>query len=209
MQFEQNMNDIVKVLSREIWNLNLKPNDLILSGILDTEEIRERNPGFLQMLHDTNMLNSFEEIITRLLLPGKLSSFVRNYLCEKEMKISNNEYRSLYISMRTFIDSMDHAMSHISANRNNANSDGPIKKADMFDMLNSSDKEFCIVDKDNKDKSNYKKDDSSSEEIEESCSRKEEWTEDENYDSLDIISGKISSNSDDNDEDSENRDSSE
>lgn len=100
------MNDIVKVLSREIWNLNLKPNDLILSGILDTEEIRERNPGFLQMLHDANMLNSFEEIIPRLSLPGKLSSFVRNYLCGKEMKIPNNEYRSLYISTRTFIDSM-------------------------------------------------------------------------------------------------------
>ncbi|CAG8652429.1 14500_t:CDS:2, partial [Cetraspora pellucida] len=30
-----------------------------------------------------------------------------------------------------------------------------------------------------------------SEEIEESCSREKEWTEDENYDSLDIISGKI------------------
>ncbi|CAG8795350.1 13335_t:CDS:2, partial [Racocetra fulgida] len=69
----KNMNDIVKVLSREIWNLNLKPNDLILSGILDTEEIRERNPGFLQMLQDANMLNSFEEIIPRLSLPGKLS----------------------------------------------------------------------------------------------------------------------------------------
>ncbi|CAG8557743.1 31954_t:CDS:1 [Racocetra persica] len=43
-----------------------------------------------------------------------------------------------------------------------------------LDILNSSDKEFCTVDKDNKDKSNYKKDDSSSEEIEKSCSGEEE-----------------------------------
>ncbi|CAG8790855.1 11278_t:CDS:2, partial [Dentiscutata erythropus] len=176
LQFEQNVNEIVKILSREIWNLNLKPNDLILSGILDTEEIRERNPEFLRMLHDENMSNIFEEMIPRLSLPGKLSSFIRKYLSGKEMRIPD-KYRSLYTSTRTFIDSIrsiwkkreyqnnsprinestwshcaidaimkfieadmeevlfirwDHAVSHTSANRNNADGDGPIKKADVF-----------------------------------------------------------------------------
>ncbi|CAG8712095.1 21675_t:CDS:2, partial [Gigaspora rosea] len=175
MQFEPNINDIAKVLSREIWNLNLKPDDLILSGILDIEELREKNPEFLEMLNMQD--SSFEEIILRLSLPGKLPSFIKNYLCRKEMKIPNDEYKSLYISTRTFINSMrsiwkkkeyqnnspkinestwshsavdaimkfieadmeedlfirwDHAASHTSANRNDADGNGPIKKADIF-----------------------------------------------------------------------------
>ncbi|CAG8589494.1 2350_t:CDS:2, partial [Racocetra persica] len=180
LQFEQNVNDIVKILSQEIWNLNLKPNDLILSGILDTEEIRERNPEFLHILHDASLLNIFEEMIPRLPLPGKLSSFIRKYLSGKEMRIPN-EYKSLYTSTRTFIDSIrsiwkkreyqnnsprinestwshcaidaimkfietdmeedlfirwDHAVSHTSANRNNSDGDGPIKKADFHAIEN-------------------------------------------------------------------------
>ncbi|CAG8810340.1 35519_t:CDS:2, partial [Racocetra persica] len=103
IQYGLHVADYVCVLG---WN-DLIQKDVynhMIELILDTEEIREKNPEFLHMLHDANLLNIFEEIIPRLLLPGKLSSFIKKYLNEKEMRISN-EYKSLYTLTRTFIDS--------------------------------------------------------------------------------------------------------
>jgi len=104
----ENVHDIVKSFSQCIFDLEIKPNDLLLSGIIDVHYITTHHKKLKNTFQSKKLWDLLDEKFVYYEVTKILAEFIDKYV-EEEIEIpecNNNKEKLLYRSVRLLLDHM-------------------------------------------------------------------------------------------------------
>ncbi|CAG8763360.1 5886_t:CDS:2, partial [Racocetra persica] len=87
-EFQDSTNEVVKIFSQIVDNIQFKYNDLLLSGILDIQYIEVYHKDLKNEYQSAGIWNELNENIQIQDLPDDLKKFIEEYILNQETEIS-------------------------------------------------------------------------------------------------------------------------